>query len=569
MKNRPRLDEQSFEQLLAAAYVMQQQRDPLRAQSTTQPSFAQSSVDEAARLAVIADTQTAVHSKKLSLQESLQLVTARASGITDGTGAAIWLLQGKNAVCQAAFGTYKARVGQSIAIDGSRLARCFRDGQILRCQDARSDPRARYDALPGRADGSLLAVPIHHEGRVEGVLEVTFAQARGFGETDLRTCQILSGLVSEAVALSAEQEWKHILESERATLLEALDRIQPHLSKLLSDTDRKAEGTKDLPAPVAEAPSASVAHSYGMAHLGKFLLAKQELVQQDAGMSSSPHPEVGEQGQPVQNTRTEGEAWQTREALSQEPWSEKNIKLSSKPALREVQTALNLSVTPQRPTTEAKPWLDEGLDSRDIDLPETDSADIDSLDDPIAASHREAGSRIVRSVDFKKKDFPEQDDLEAREHESATLALRDLPWLDAETEALSPEESPTTPTLRFWELHWADVCLAASAIVLAATLVWAIWLQPSNARDGSLAAATPQPKLTVFEEFLVAVGLAEAPPPAVNLGAPGTRVWVDLHSALYYCPGAEPYGKTPKGKFLTQHEAQYQQFQPARGQPCD
>ncbi len=522
-------------------------RPSLDRPSHAQPSIDRPAWDEAARLAVIADTQTAIHSKRLSLQESLQLVIERASCITHGTGAAIWLLQGKNAVCQVAFGTYKASVGQNIAIDGNRLARCFQEGQILRCEDALSDPRVRYDALPGRAEGSLLAVPIHHEGRVEGTLEVTFAEAHGFGETDLRTCQILSGLVSEAVALSAEQEWKHVLHSERATLLEALDRIQPHLSKLLSGADEKAEGIQNLPAEPAEVSSPPVAHSYGMANLGKFLLAQQEQ-EKDAGMPSSLHPEAGSES--ARNSERKG----------------------STPIPREVQTALNLSVVPKRRGTQEKPfggdidpvYIDSAnRDSLENDSIEMDSAEIDLSDHPISASHPNG----LEPEEFGGQAFSELD--QEAEPGSATLALRDLPWLDAEPEALILEESPATPALRFWKLHWADICLAASAVMLAATLVWALWPPSSNTRDGSLTSTAQQPKLTVFEELLVAVGLAEAPPPVANLGAPGTRVWVDLHSALYYCPGAEPYGKTPKGKFLTQHDAQYQQFQPARGQPCD
>jgi len=87
--------------------------------------------------------------------------------------------------------------GQSIALEGSRLTACLRDGAVFHCADAKSDPRTRFDALPGVADGSVLAVLFHFEGRVAGALEVTFAQAWGFEDADVRTCQILSGLVSE------------------------------------------------------------------------------------------------------------------------------------------------------------------------------------------------------------------------------------------------------------------------------------------------------------------------------------------------------------------------------------
>jgi len=67
--------------------------------------------------------------------------------------------------------------------------------------------------------------------------------------------------------------------------------------------------------------------------------------------------------------------------------------------------------------------------------------------------------------------------------------------------------------------------------------------------NAAAAGAPAEPKLSAFEELLVSMGLAEAPPPPVAYtGTPGTRVWVDINNALYYCPGAEPYGNS-KGKF--------------------
>ena len=80
--------------------------------------------------------------------------------------------------------------------------------------------------------------------------------------------------------------------------------------------------------------------------------------------------------------------------------------------------------------------------------------------------------------------------------------------------------------------------------------------------------APPPPQLTLFEKLLVNLGLAEAPPPPVDLGNPDTQVWVDVHTALYYCPGGDLYGKTADGKFSSQRDAQQDQFQPAKGKAC-
>jgi hypothetical protein len=68
---------------------------------------------------------------------------------------------------------------------------------------------------------------------------------------------------------------------------------------------------------------------------------------------------------------------------------------------------------------------------------------------------------------------------------------------------------------------------------------------------------------------LISLGIAEAPPTPEYAGNPQTKVWVDLSTALYYCQGSEFYGKTPKGKFTSQQDAQQDQFEPAGRKPCD
>jgi hypothetical protein len=73
----------------------------------------------------------------------------------------------------------------------------------------------------------------------------------------------------------------------------------------------------------------------------------------------------------------------------------------------------------------------------------------------------------------------------------------------------------------------------------------------------------------MFDKLLISLGLAEAPEAPEYKGNPDTQVWVDLHTALYYCPGSELYGKTPKGKLASQRDAQLDQFEPASRKACD
>jgi hypothetical protein len=106
--------------------------------------------------------------------------------------------------------------------------------------------------------------------------------------------------------------------------------------------------------------------------------------------------------------------------------------------------------------------------------------------------------------------------------------------------------------------HRADLYLGVSVLVAALALLW------------PTAGATQPPTLSSWQRALVALGLAEAAPPAVHLqGDPAIEVWIDPHSALYYCPGEEQYGKTADGRFTTQREAQVDRFEPASRSACE
>ena len=54
-------------------------------------------------------------------------------------------------------------------------------------------------------------------------------------------------------------------------------------------------------------------------------------------------------------------------------------------------------------------------------------------------------------------------------------------------------------------------------------------------------------------------------------GKPHRRVWVDLKTGLYYCPGADyyGYGGADRGKVMSQRDAEFEYFQPATGAPCE
>ncbi len=126
---------------------------------------------------------------------------------------------------------------------------------------------------------------------------------------------------------------------------------------------------------------------------------------------------------------------------------------------------------------------------------------------------------------------------------------------DAATSSLMQRFADWRVTLRF---HRADIYLGVAVLVAVIAVFWPV-------------AGSPQPAaLGPWDRFLVEIGIAEAPPPAIHLqGDPGAEVWVDTHSALYYCPGEEQYGKTADGRVTSQREAQMDRFEPAGRLACE
>jgi hypothetical protein len=146
-------------------------------------------------------------------------------------------------------------------------------------------------------------------------------------------------------------------------------------------------------------------------------------------------------------------------------------------------------------------------------------------------------------------------------------------------ESLSGARSPS-PLGRFWRSRRGDFYLAIAVILMVVVIRWGIWSNHSVGATGSGTAVSananrhkrpaPDADLSMFDKLLIGLGLAEAPDEAPEYkGNPDTQVWVDLHTALYYCPGSDLYGKTPKGKVSSQRQAQLDQFEPANRKACD
>ena len=53
-----------------------------------------------------------------------------------------------------------------------------------------------------------------------------------------------------------------------------------------------------------------------------------------------------------------------------------------------------------------------------------------------------------------------------------------------------------------------------------------------------------------------------------RLQSPGVRVWVNLSSKVYHCPGTRYYGATKRGEFMSEAAAEKTGSRPAYGRRC-
>ncbi len=103
-------------------------------------------------------------------------------------------------------------------------------------------------------------------------------------------------------------------------------------------------------------------------------------------------------------------------------------------------------------------------------------------------------------------------------------------------------------------------------------------LPAPEADPNAAPATTPDPTIAEAVKGLIAgvssdvsrllpISREEEPPPP-SPGNPATKVWVATRKGFYYCPGDAYYGKTARGVYMTQREAQADYYTPALQKNC-
>src|SRR5690348_1860928 len=130
---KPLLDQQSFQQLLQAAYVLQEHNDQLHL-------VAGLSGDTTRGLLEIVEIQRAIENQEVDAASALRLIAARVLKLTGASGIAIGVIQGREIVYRAATGTASQDEKLRVPIESSLSEQCVAKAQMARYPDTAAQP---------------------------------------------------------------------------------------------------------------------------------------------------------------------------------------------------------------------------------------------------------------------------------------------------------------------------------------------------------------------------------------------------------------------------------------------
>ena len=596
-EKKPVLDEQAFEKLLEAAYVLQEHNSrmqeveekmetqsarlreqeaasqapppapPPPANETKPQDTSRTNGDYTLTLAEIVEAQRQIQMRRLELDKAMAVVAERVTRITGGSGAAIAILEGGTVRYRAGAGAAALPVGSEAPLNAAVCAASLRTGQVIRSEDINLE--FLFDPAPCRQRGilSLVVVPVYREDEIMGALELYFERVRGFVEQDIHTCQLMAGLVTEAIGRDAELALKKSMAAERSTMLAAIERLQPNLAawaEVQPADVRPADNQAADDQAAANQPAATAGPNVSAAAATKSPCWKcgSRLPDEEQFCGKCGAPRARDGGLSSMQSQL-ASAWQMQPGSDPFALQEPEHEAGNNAVLEDENAAYEL---PEQ-----------------FSLPEFEENNPFSTQS-LAASAQEDSPSASPSPQPDENLDEDSDENEVRPLSTAMVKQPDaIVWSSAARareflESLSATRTPTA-LARFWHSRRGDFYLAIAVILVLVVIRWGIWSSHSvgatghgttiSGRANRSKQPAPDSDLSMFDKLLISLGLAEAPDAPEYKGNPYVQVWVDLQTALYYCPGSDLYEKTPKGKLTTQRDAQMDQFEPADRRACE
>jgi hypothetical protein len=539
VKRKPAVDQAGFEQVLAAAYVLQQHNDSLRAKDPR--------LDTAWILTQVAETQSLLRAGSLGLEAAARLVADRLRTMTDSAGVSISLTRDGYLHGIAESGAAAKVPGSSIVSHSLVATERLKNGRPFQSADAQRDIRLDIPGCRELGVRALLAAPVLRLGKIAGLVEVRWNKPDAFHECDVRTCQLMAALVGGVLEREADS-WTPPAANPQASTVHSAFELASDEEPVGNVPDDDNDPAPQSENPAAEAtPSNSASDSSPDSKNPSDLLAAQcrvcgrPFLANEAFCGNCSMPRVA--GAAAENLQGKwASLWymqQAQETQSQETIEEREVSAppqlaSDSPELhaQEEEVASPVKETPQQ-SVWRRPEKIGGSTRPELPSAFTRPLVPDAVIEDALARDAGIGIKIKNATLQDVTSPPSWDDTIRAAWGRAGRALH--------------------------QQMGRRIALAAMA-AMALIFVLVIWAWPA-----------PASHLTWFESLLVKLGVAEVPQraPVAPAGNPDVQVWVDVHTALYYCPGSNLYGKTPGGKFATQADAQMDHFEPATGALCE
>jgi GAF domain-containing protein len=575
-KPKPKLDEESFQKLLQAAYVLQEHNAELRVSTRSNGDLSRGFFE-------IIGIQRAIESGGLDETSALQLIAARALKLTGASGVALGMLEGREIIYRATSGTALCDKGLRLPVDSSLGSECISNGQLLQFPGADKRPQDFVQLCHQYGVAELIAAPILRQSTVVGVLELRADRQGTFQETHLHIAELMAGLVAEAIACNRGNARDDVTADEKTAMLEAIEAIRPELERLVRDQSVPTEAatekaiSKSPVIPVAKMASTSQAAVFcrcgnqfegnekfcGKCGTARFAESRREMQSKWASLWYLQQAKTTESSKPDedQSCKEMGLATEAPASLEEIVTRFTNPQASAPEPGRSGEPQQNAEFEASMPDTDAQAELEagskantEGTITPELE-PVSETAAPQKLDSDLGP-----GTAIV-PVSIVPTEITSQ-----------TMAIEPLPRALAHRawELWAKVKQPDRGSIVvFWNRHRANIWIAIAIVLLMAAMFMNNRLDPQAANASANRRHPVAPSLTLFERLLVSLGIAEPPPPPAYYGNPAAKVWIDVHTALYYCPGADLYGKTDGGRVTTQKDAQQDQFEPADRRACD
>jgi hypothetical protein len=501
-KQKPALDEGSFQQLLAAAYTVQRHNESLPNNSSGTFQV----------LSAIAEIQAEIRTRRLNVAEGAALVAQRILTLTNAQGVSISLVDNGFLDCVAEAGVPAKIPGSTLSSHSLVATELLKSGQIFESENSQADLRMDLELCRKTGVGSLVAAPVLRFGEIAGLVEVRWSKPKGFSESDLRTFRLMAGLITGALERSIRIGNVRPTEVPQEPARTPVEMVLPEPESLDTRIVTEPVSFDEQPLPAPEPAAPVVSEVVSQVSPEQSLSSETPLLASSCRMCGRPFASDEQfcgfcsMPRPMENR------------------SELQSKWASLWFMQRAQGAMQETETPRKDPDEnrVRIWQDAqfGQPQPAVAPPEPKPASWPArapVEDPAGPVHVAAQEPAVREI------FPDDR----------------IPFSER--------------SRKFAKRHWHDGILAAVVITLAYG-VFTAWPKSGN-------------HPTWFQSLMVRTGIMQ-PHTKVFAGAPDARVWIDVHTQLYYCSGEDVYGKTPDGEFTTQYNAQSDGFLPASNTAC-